>query len=877
MRQAVSQWSAIDEHILPFVSKPSRYLPGEWNSVAKDPAGVAVRVALAFPDAYEIGMSHAGLKILYQLLNERPEVLAERVYAPWRDAEALFRRHAIPLSSHESSLPLESFDILGFTLQYELSYTTLLTMLELGGIPLLAAERDRHPLVVAGGPVAVNPEPLAPFVDAFLIGDGEEAVLELVETVRRWKETGGSREGLLLAVKGIPGMYVPALHQPGEVVRKRTALRLDGVDPGRFPVAYMEIVHDRAGVEVMRGCGESCRFCQAGYLYRPVRELDGPTIERLVERTLAGTGYEEISLASLSIADLSCLKGIVPSLMARLAPERVSLSLPSLRVEALNRDQALAEEIGRVRKTGLTIAPEAGSARLRRVINKNGFDEAEILTAVQNAARAGWESVKFYFMIGLPTETQGDLDELVRVARAAAKVARGERARGFGLTVSAGSFVPKPHTPFQWFAQDPRELLSEKQAYLKGKLREARIAFKWHQVESSFLEAVFSLGGREVAPAIVAAQRRGCRFDGWTEELRFDDWMAAFEEAGVDPGAIANRPRGLDDPLPWDHIDCGPSGAFLRREYRRALEETATADCHAGPCSNCGEICVPNWRSWAERIEASRAPDPEDDAPSAEHRAPSAEGRAPSAAEAAPETPDPGSGVAAHKIRFEYQKVGALRYLSHLEVMRALARALRRARLPLAYSQGFNPQPRLSLAQALAVGVAGLREPGEVELAHPVGAEEVRERWNAHLPPELKILRTWEAPLHGSALSAGVRGAVYRIQLTPNGWEQPLPAALGDPGACAEFAARDSIPVEVTKKGQTLRLDARPLLQGFAALSGPDTPAWEMRLRIGPTGSVKPQAVMRSFLGSWVAPGQLDQMVSSLRITRTALAFEGQG
>ncbi len=915
MRQAVSCWSAIDEHILPFVSKPSRYISGEWNAVVKDPARAEVRVALAFPDAYEIGMSHAGLKILYQLLNGQPDILAERAYAPWPDAEALFRRHTIPLCSHEAALPLASFDILGFTLQYELSFATVLTMLELAGIPLRTTERDgRHPLVVAGGPVASNPEPLAPFVDAFLIGDGEEAALELATTVREWKRAGESREALLAALKGIPGIYVPLLHRAGEVVRKRTALRLDGVDPGQFPVPYLDVVHDRANVEVMRGCAQSCRFCQAGYLYRPVRELSGPAIERMVDGALRGTGYEEISLSSLSVADLSCLRGLVPALMARLTPDRVSLSLPSLRVEALNRSQELAEEISRVRKTGFTIAPEAGSARLRRVINKNGFDEDAILTAVQHAARAGWESVKFYFMIGLPTETQADLDEIVRVARAAGKVARLERKRGFGLTVSASSFVPKPHTPFQWYAQEPREMLQEKQAFLRARLREARIDFKWHHVESSFLEAAFSLGGREVAEVIAAAQRRGCRFDGWTEQLRVEDWTAAFREVGIDPAAIANRPRALDEPLPWDHIDCGVSKGFLQREYRRALEEQATPDCHVGPCSNCGEVCVPSWRRWAERIEAAKAPSA---APTPAGRVPGApssadeglgareQGPGASTSNPQPLAPEPGaanresagsdlrpqdlnhkpaaasptsgSRSPVQKIQFEYQKVGALRYLSHLEVMRALARALRRARLPLAYSQGFNPQPRLSLAQALAVGVSGLRELGEVEFALRGGPEEVRERWNAHLPPGLKILRTWEAPLHGPALSAGVRGAAYQIQLEPNGWDQTLLVALGDPGACADFAARDSIPVEVTKKGQPVRLDARPLLQAFAALPTPGTPAWEMRLRIGPTGSVKPQAVMRSFLGRWVAADQLERMVSSLRITRTALAHEGQG
>ena len=621
---------AISSHILPFVSKPSRYIAAEWNAVMKDPAIAEVRIALAFPDTYEIGMSHLGLKILYQLLNARPEIFADRVYAPWLDAEALFRQHRIPLCGHESGLPLASFDILGFTLQYELSFATILNMLDLAGIPLRSSERDEHhPLVVAGGPGAFAPEPLADFLDAFLIGDGEEATAELCNIVRRWKRDGGNREDLLGALKTVPGFYIPALHQPGEVIRKRTALKLDAVDYGRFPVPYMEIVHDRASIEVMRGCARGCRFCQAGYIYRPIREHSAEATRAMVEQARWGTGYEEVSLSSLSIADLSCLGDLVPLLMASLAPDKISLSLPSLRVEALNQNQELAQQIGKVRKTGFTIAPEAGSARLRRVINKEGFDDEQILVAVQNAAKAGWESVKLYFMIGLPTETQADLDELIRVAKESARIGRRESPRGFGLTVSASSFVPKPHTPFQWFAQEPMSTLKEKQAFLKARLREGRVDFKWHHVESSFLEAAFSLGGRETGAAIALGRQRGCRFDGWTEQLKFDTWMQAFSDAGVDPRVTANQPRGLDDPLPWDHIDCGVSKQFLKREYQKALQVKSTPDCHTGPCGNCGEPCGPNWRVWAQKMGmisiASREPRAESRAPRIESREPRAE------------------------------------------------------------------------------------------------------------------------------------------------------------------------------------------------------------------------------------------------------------
>lgn len=853
---------AVADELLPAVSRPSRYIGMEWNAIKKDPANAKVKVALAFPDTYEIGMSHLGLKILYQILNRRPEFMAERAYAPWVDAERLLRQRRVPLCTIESGYSLADFDLIGFTLQYELSYTTILNMLDLAGIPLQSEQRRKgDPFVIAGGPVAFNPEPIADFIDLFLLGDAEEAIVEICEAVLQWKASGGRREELLEAWAKIEGCYVPALHQ-GETIRKRTAIHLDGIDYGTFPVPFMEIVHDRASIEVMRGCTQGCRFCQAGYLYRPLRERSAEEIMQMTLQARRGTGYEEVSLGSLSIADLTALPDLIHPLIEELLPEKISLSLPSLRVEALNRFPQLAEEIGRVRKTGFTIAPEAGSQRLRKVINKEGFDEEQIFMAVRNAARSGWESVKFYFMIGLPTETQADLDEMIRITRESARIARAESARGFGLTVSTSSFVPKPHTPFQWFAQEPMEILKEKQDFLKRKLREVKVSYKWHHVQASFLEAVFSLGDRSLGRAILRGHELGCRLDGWTEHLKFDRWMQAFDETGIDPKAIANRPRNLDEPLPWDHIDIGVNKPFLQREHKKALEVRGTADCHTAPCTACGEICMPNWPTWAEQVGMKVS--------NTELRV---SGSACAVQSATPETL---SEAPVQRIRFVFQKIGMLRYLSHLELMKALGRALRRARVAVAYSQGYNPQPKLACAMALPVGVEGWQELADIELIAAIAPEELVARVNRSLAPELHLLLAWEVPLTAPSLTPLVRELNYRVSLPLNGSSQECQAKLGSQALCNEWLDRPSIPVRVRRKDRLVDVDVRPQILALVVLREEERALhWDLRLSTGHGSSVRPHVIMAHLLKDTL-DGQCDEWEAKLRVARVALILNGE-
>lgn len=595
------------EKILLNVQKPGRYTGGELNSVIKDKDKVDIRFAFCFPDVYEVGMSHLGMKILYSQFNEREDIWCERVFAPWTDMEEQMRKNNIPLYALESGDSLDKFDFIGFTLQYELSFTNILYMLELGNIPLLS--KDRHDLfniVVAGGPCACNPEPLADFIDLFFIGEGEEVDLEVMDLYKQCRANGETKQQFLEKAAQIQGVYVPSLYDveynddgtiksftpqnnAPAVIKKRIITDLDNLYyPESFVVPSIEIVHDRAMAEIFRGCIRGCRFCQAGFLYRPVREKSPEVIDRQCHMLCNNTGYDEVSLSSLSSSDYTKIGELLGNLTKWSKDENVSISLPSLRVDGFS-DEILSK-IKTVRKSGLTFAPEAGTQRLRDVINKNVTEE-ELMDTCSTAFNGGWTTVKLYFMIGLPTET---LDDVAGIAQLGQKVVNAyynaenrQKGKSVKVTLSTASFVPKPFTPFQWFPQDTMDKLKEKQMHLKDSITTKKINYNYHDSSTSFVEAVFARGDRRLCKALLKAHEKGMIFDGWGDFFSLDKWLDVFDECGIDPAFYANRQREFDELLPWDHIDYGVKKSFLIEECKRAYKNETTPNCRE-KCSNCG-------------------------------------------------------------------------------------------------------------------------------------------------------------------------------------------------------------------------------------------------------------------------------------------------
>jgi len=705
--------------------KPSRYINGEVNVLRKE--GAEVRVALVFPDIYDVGMSHLGLKILYDQVNALPYASAERVYHPWLDMDEEMRREGIALCSLESGRPLVSFDVVGFSLQYELSYTSVLNMLSLGGIPLRAGERTgAHPLVIAGGPCTVNPAPMFRFIDAFLVGDGEAAVPEIVEAVYRHKS--GGRHSVLEAVSKIDGVLVPEINKRGPVSRRFIPSLEDSPYPLSPVLPYTEIVHDRINIEVSRGCTQGCRFCQAGMIYRPLRERSPDRVLEIAEASLKSTGYEEVAFTSLSAGDYSALLPLLKRFNRKFSQKMLSVSLPSLRVKAVNAE--LLKEIRAVRKSGFTIAPEAATERLRGIINKD-FSEEDYARAIETLFAEGWHNLKLYFMIGLPGEREEDIEAIPEMVMRALKTAKKHTSRYVNVNVSVSPFVPKAHTPFQWCGQVDMDYIKEKKDFLRGAVKKANV--RGHDERMSMLEAAFARGDEKMGELVEAAWREGAKLDGWTESFDFDRWLRAMDASGIDAFAYAKREFAADEALPWDAIDSGIKKEYMRREYDKAMAGTHTADCRSN-CGACGLKCdAGDTLAEAHPVPALRPLRPE---------------------------PVPHRPI---KVRVRFSKTGKLRYLSHRELITHITRAVRRAGVEVEYSKGFNPSPKIAFGPPLGVGVAGEREYFDMEVLPGTALKTIKDRINATLTGDVRVHEIAPVGLSEPSLQGFVSRYVYEV------------------------------------------------------------------------------------------------------------------
>jgi len=848
------------------VQKPARYAGGEWNQVVKQGDALRCRMALCYPDTYEVGMSHLGSRILYHLVNQRPDAACERVFLPWPDMAELLRQRDLPLSTLETRTPLGELDLLGITLQHELNYPGVVSVLELGQIPALAADRDaRHPLVIGGGPCAAAPEPVAPFFDAFVIGDGEEALNDLIDVYvghagDSGLQSGSQRQAVLADLAQVPGVYVPLLYDAGdgrsrpvpkssaapERIRRRVVADLDRAP---FPcdpiVPFAEIVHDRAQLEINRGCTHGCRFCQAGILYRPVRQRSLETLTGQARGILASTGYEQISLSSLSCTDYPRIVDLVDAIGQEFGDQHVSVSLPSLRTDQFGIE--LAQRVTRGRKSAVTLAPEAGSQRLRDVINKNVTEE-NLREAVTAAFRAGWHSIKLYFMIGLPTETDTDVlaiadtvNEIVAIGRAEL----GDRRGRLRVAVTVAGFVPKPHTAFEAERQATREELRAKHALLASALQSRQVQLKLNPPDQTALEGVLARGGRSLATVVGRVAQTGSGLESWREWFSVERWETALAELGTTIEEELGRPIRDPETTPWGHIDTGVSREFLARETERARAGQSTPDCREGQCVLCGL-----------QDSCDQAANYKEAAPSLGGDQPGRPGRQPGmASEMGPEW----------RAIMTFSKDEKARFLSHLEITRAVQRAARRAGLPIAYTQGFNERPRMTVARPLPVGVTGEAEFCAIDLAKECSPDQVARALLQQMPEGLGVHSVAVERRVRKSPFAPVSRALYTVNLAG--------VEVGELGAAvAGLLGSTTATVDRTTKRAQRTIDIRPGIH--AAEVFPRPPGLKLELACTDDDLVKPEEVVELLNRHLTARGSGPARVVSVH--RQGLLTEAQ-
>ncbi len=843
--------------ILQKVTKPTRYTGGEFNSVTKDWAGVDCRMVLALPDVYEVGMSNLGLAILYGIINSRPDALCERVYAPWIDMEAEMRAKKIPLFALESKRPVKEFDLLGFSLQYEMIFTNVLNMLDLAGINLRAAERTLdEPFVIGGGPCVYNVEPVAEFFDFFVVGEGEEVLGEVVDEFIKWKNAGkiGGRRGFLKKILGVKGIYVPSFYEPvydaenfiglkvaenaPKIIYKRVVKNMDEIPTVEKPIVpFIDIVHNRAMLEIFRGCSRGCRFCQAGMSYRPARERTVENLRNIARKLIDVSGYDEMSLTSLSSADYSCLNRLVDDLLADFKNERVNFSLPSLRIDSFSIE--LADKLQAVRKSGLTFAPEAGTQRLRDVINKNVTEE-NLLDACAAAFEKGWKTIKLYFMMGLPTETDADIAGIADLAQKVANLYRKiKRRRDVKITVSVACFVPKPFTPFQWLGQISQAEFERRQRLLRGLITDKAITYNYHNAKLSVLEGAIARGDRRLAKVIETAWRNGAKFDGWSDLFDFDAWTAAFESCGVDMKYFSERERNIYEALPWEHTSPGVDRNFLISELEKSQRGETTRDCRRTSCTGCG-VCMNLGASVIDHARTENyTSQPVQKIIAAQNLS------------------------AAKKYRAQIRKGAEIAFLSHLEYMNVFMSALLRSKIPAAYSEGFNPHLKVSFATALGVGVTSDCEYVDFELAENLRSSEVMARLNQQLPRGAEIVAIKKITGKIPALMASIDFSRYEVFV----------AGDFDSAAADKFnAAREIFFTRITPK-HTREFEIKQYIAEPVKIF---KVGGELRITFGvkitQEGTVKPSEILTVLRDDFGLRIEVD----AARINRTALLSRGR-